>query len=301
MDSGQYPYPLPISRALKAADSDAAPHTPHLVLHLADALTYYLGAVAVGQYSRATLTGEIEPDPTLNRSLRNLRRVLPGQWLLWIARSLEATPNAPVEGLAAWYNTRERGPVAEAYSTLLHTMREKLDYTGDYGDREQASPRDLLELIDQFRIRLGKVGEAALSPEDASVLSGAIVSGLRAAIESAPLLSAYQLYAPVERKLLMGLKPTTPMPPMSFPPFEEILTLLLYPPGDPPDYTKRPKLDQERMPLFPLDPLLSYLWCAACDTHRIFALRESQPPTFTYVGLDPDCGHISQGEVRRDE
>jgi hypothetical protein len=301
MDSGQYPYPLPISRALQAADSDSPLRTPHSALHLADALTYYLGAVAVGQYSRATLTGDIAPDPTLNRSLRSLRRVLPGQWLLWIARSLEATPDGPVEGMAAWYNTREHGPVVEAYSILLYTMREKLDYTGDYGDREQASPRDLLELIDQFRIRLGKVGEAALSPEDASIVSGAIESGLRAAIESARFLTAYQLYAHVERKLLMGLEPTTPMPPISSPPFGELLTLLLYPPGEPPDYTKRPKLDEERMPLFPLDPLLSFLWCATCDTHRIFALREAQPPTLTYAGLDPDCGHIIQGEARRDE
>jgi hypothetical protein len=180
-------------------------------------------------------------------------------------------------------------------------MREKLSYAGDYGDREQASPRDLLELIDQFRIRLGKVGESALSAEGASALSGALVSGLRAAIESAPFLTTYQLYAPVERKLLMGLEPTTPMPPISSPPFGELLTLLLYPPGEPPDYTKRPRLDQERMPLFPLDPLQSYLWCTTCDTQRVFALREAQPPTFTYVGLDPDCGHVLQGQARQDE
>jgi hypothetical protein len=180
-------------------------------------------------------------------------------------------------------------------------MREKLSYAGDYGDREEASPRDLLELIDQFRIRLGKVGESALSAEGASALSGALVSGLRAAIESAPFLTTYQLYAPVERKLLMGLEPTTPMPPISSPPFGELLTLLLYPPGEPPDYTKRPRLDQERMPLFPLDPLQSYLWCTTCDTQRVFALREAQPPTFTYVGLDPDCGHVLQGQARQDE
>src|SRR5687768_6728189 len=276
MDSGQYPYPLPISRALQAATEHSALPTSsggltlHSALQLADALTYYLGAIAVAQYSRATLTGAIEPDPTLSRSLRSLRRVLPGQWLLWAARGLAATPDGPVEGLAAWYDTRERGLVAEAYSALLHTMRERLTYTGDYGDREQASPRDLLELIDQFRIRLKKVGEDALSAEGTSAVSGVIVSGLRAAIDSAPFLSSYDLYASGERKLLMGLEPTTPMPPLATPPgASELATLLIFPPGEIPDYTKRPRLGEERQPLFPLDPLLAYLYCSTCDTHRV--------------------------------
>src|SRR3712207_8665145 len=57
-------------------------------------------------------TGQIEPDPTLSRSLRSLRRVLSGQWLLWVARGLEASPQGPVSGLAQWYAARVGGDLA---------------------------------------------------------------------------------------------------------------------------------------------------------------------------------------------
>ena len=75
-------YPLPIVRWLETAGNactegnDANCHAA--VLRLADTIVYYLGAVAVAQYSQTLYTGQIEADPTLNRSLRALRRVLLG-------------------------------------------------------------------------------------------------------------------------------------------------------------------------------------------------------------------------------
>src|SRR5437016_2136278 len=87
-------YPLPITRWLEAAERTCVAGEGvgchEAALRLADAVVYYLGAVAVGQYSQALYRERIAPDPTLNRSLRTLRRVLPGQWLAWVSRGLEA-------------------------------------------------------------------------------------------------------------------------------------------------------------------------------------------------------------------
>src|SRR3954465_6968236 len=110
-DAGRPSYPLPISTGLVHAEQvcfsgdGAGCHAA--ALRLADAVAYYLGAVAVSQYWQGQYAGTSEADPTLNRSLRSLRRVLPGQWLGWTARSLAAAPNGPVEGFAEWY-TREQ-------------------------------------------------------------------------------------------------------------------------------------------------------------------------------------------------
>jgi hypothetical protein len=288
MDSGPSQYPLPIARALQAAESDP---THGAAWALADAITLYLGAMAVGQYSRATLVGDAEPDPTLNRSLRSLRRVLPGQWLLWSARGLAQTPGGAVERLSEWYEQRGAGPVADAYASLLSTMRGRLGYEGEYGERPEASPRDLLELVDQYRVRLKKVGEEALDEESKARVAGALAGGLRALLE-APFFADYQLYAPGERKLLMGPEPRMPMPPLTVPTgAAELATLLLYPPGEMPDFTKRPRLNEERQPLFPLDPLLVYAHCPMCDEYRVAALREVADGAPLYAGLDPACGH----------
>src|ERR687887_228511 len=87
-------YPLPVTRWLEAAERSCAAGEGvachESAVGLADALAYYLGAVAVAQYSQALYRERIAPDPTLNRSLRNLRRVLPGQWLGWVSRALAA-------------------------------------------------------------------------------------------------------------------------------------------------------------------------------------------------------------------
>jgi hypothetical protein len=99
-------YPLPVARALEAAeracggDGDNGTTCHAAVMRLATTLAYYVGAIAVAQYTQALLTGQIEPDPTLSRSLRSLRRVLLGQWLGWAARGLAAAPGGPVE--ACW-------------------------------------------------------------------------------------------------------------------------------------------------------------------------------------------------------
>jgi len=335
-------YPLPIERALadgqeacnRAEASDADGVACHeAALRLADYLIYYLGAVAVGQYSQALYTGQIEPDPTLNRSLRSLRRVTRGQWLLWVARSLQEKLRVTnyelriagshssffllTSSFQAWYEGRVGGEVAQAYKVMRDLMVEQLAYTGEYGPQESVSPRLLLELVDQYQIRLAKTssspGMRNVEGEDpalreqgrdvqsnyalhithhASPLGGALFKGLRSALEGASFITEYQLYAPQARRLLMGPKATAPMPPISAP--EELAasaTILLYPPGEVPDYTKRPNLQAERAPLFPLDPLLVYQQCPQCDSNRVTALREVAGGTPSYLGLDPDCGH----------
>ena len=81
------------------------------------------------------------------------------------------------------------------------------------------------------------------------------------------------------------------MPPISAP-ADVPASLLLYPPGEAPDYTKRPNLQSERVPLFPLDPLLAYPECHECNRPRVAALQEVVSGAPTYLGLDPDCGHV---------
>jgi hypothetical protein len=261
-------------------------------MRLASALAYYTGAIAVAQYTQELLTGQVEPDPTLGRSLRSLRRVLLGQWLGWAARGLAAAPGGPVEGLAGWYDTRQAGDVADAYAGLLDPMRAHLAYNGDYGPQETASPRTLLELVDQYRIRRGKAPADALTPDFDRNVMDRLLPGLRAMVEGAAFLGEYDLYAPQQRQLLMGPKPTTPMPPIQAPAeAAEAATLLLYSPGEEPDYTRRPDPEKQRQPLFPLDPLLAYLPCPHCNRHRVAALQEVIAGTPHYVGLDPDCDH----------
>ncbi len=298
MNANQSPlYPLPVSRALAvaeqasaaAADDSTSYHAA--VLRLADAIMYYLGAVAVGQYSQALYLGNAQVDPTLNRSLRNLRRLLPGQWLGWISRGLAATPNGPVEGLAAWYSgEQDRGELPKAYQAVQRIMADTLAYTGEYGPRDRVSPRLLLELIDQYRIRRSKTPSDTLSPDIDAQVSNALLSGLRALLASADFITRYPLYAPNQRQLLTGSKPTVPMPPISAP-ADSTATILIYPPGEAPDYTRRPDLQTERLPLFPLDPLLVYIHCPQCDRYRVAALREVVGGKPSYLGLDPDCGH----------
>lgn len=289
-------YPLPVARALEAAgracggDDWATCHAA--VMRLADALAYYVGAIAVAQYTQALLTGQIEPDPTLSRSLRSLRRVLLGQWLGWAARGLAAAPGGPVEGLARWYADKQGGDIASAYGGLLDLMREHLAYNGDYGPQETVLPRTLLELADQYRIRRSKTPNDSLPPDFDRQVTETLLPGLRAVIDCAAFLKEYDLYAPQQRQLLMGSKPTTPMPPIQAPvESAEAATLLLYSPGEEPDYTKRPDLQKQREPLFPLDPLLTYLPCPQCNRHRIAALQEVVAGMPRYLGLDPDCQH----------
>jgi hypothetical protein len=296
--------PLHIARALQVAEEtfdggrDGA-EKHHATLALADALTCYVGAVAVAQYSQALLTGQVEADPTLNRSLRSLRRVLPGQWLAWAAKSLEAVSDGPVSGLSEWYLRGDYAEVGAAYEALRRIMVAQLAYDGDYGSRQFVPPRILLEMIDQYRIRRGKMpgrtvdgGRWTVGDELDGQVASALFPGLRALLDAATFLGAYQLYAPEMRQLLMGVKPATPMPPMTVPvDLIGAATLLLYPPGAAPDYTKRPTLGDERLPVFPLDPLLVYIQCGECDRYRVAALNEVVNGTPTYRGLDPHCGH----------
>jgi hypothetical protein len=288
--------PLHIAVALQDAEKACAGndagqcHT--CVMRLAEAIVYHLGAVAVAQYSQALYTGQIEADPTLNRSLRSLRRLLPGQWLGWTARGLESTPEGPVAGLREWYTAVQGKDAATAYETLRSLMVERLDYLDEHGPREEVSPRALLELVDQYRIKRGKASADALSPPIDREVGEALLAGLHEILESASFLRDYPLYAPQQRQLLMGLRPTTPMPPISAPgDVAAAATILLYPPGEAPDYTKRPNLQKERVPLFPLDPLLIYIRCPECERNVVAALREVVMGEPLYLGLDPRCEH----------
>jgi hypothetical protein len=290
-------YPLPIARALhdaeRACPGDGDKVKCHdAALWLTNILACYLGAVAVGQYSQALYRDQIEADPTLNRSLRSLRRVMPGQWLLWAARGLAATPDGPVAGLSEWYSHLETGALAEAYTIVRDVMVTRMEYEGEYGPRTEVSPRLLLELVDQYRVRGSKLPSDALPTEALAQVASAVMRGARILLEGAPSLAQYPLYAPQQRRLLMGLEATTPMPPMQAPEGAvEAATLLFYPPGVIPDYTKRPTLQAELLPLLPLDPLLSYLYCRECDAYQVAALREVANGAPTYQGLDPQCRH----------
>jgi hypothetical protein len=264
------------------------------VLFLADAITYYLGAVAVAQYMQAVYGGRIKPDPTLNRSLRNLRRVLPGQWLGWISKSLAVTQDAPIPDLNRWYNHKQGGELALAYQTLHRVMVEQLAYMGDYGPQDIVSPRLLLELIDQYRIRRGKalnrIGRLPAQLE--AEVAGALLAGERALLQGTDLFTDYLMYAPHARQLLMGQEPVTPVPPIVAPADAEA-SILLYPPGKAHDhdYTGRSDSYFGPAPLFPLDPLLIYARCAQCDRFRVAALQGVEDGAPFYLGLDPECRH----------
>src|SRR5437764_7326296 len=127
--------PLHIALALQAAEKacagDDSEECHESVIRLADAVTYHLGAVAVAQYSQALYTEQIEADPTLNRSLRSLRRILPGQWLGWAARGLESTPGGSVAGLRDWYNEAQDGEMAQEDEAMREMMVERMEVTGE--------------------------------------------------------------------------------------------------------------------------------------------------------------------------
>lgn len=298
MDRTPSPLPLHISRAAQAAEkafADPATGTEKhtAILSLADAMTCHLGAVAVAQYTQALLAEHITDHPALNRSLRSLRRVLPGQWLGWTAMSLEAVPDGPVQGLSQWYLNGYSIEVTVSYEALRTIMALHVAYDGDYGSRQFVPPRTLLEMVDQYRIRRSKMPPEVLIDNLDEQVADALFPGLRALLNTATFLGEFPLYAPDQRQLLMGNKPTTAMPPMTVP--TDLLgaaTLLLYPPGAAPDYTKRPTLDDARLPLFPLDPLLVYIQCRECGEYRVAALSEVVNGTPTYRGLDPHCGHL---------
>jgi hypothetical protein len=299
MDKATTPLlPLHIARALEAADS-AAPGRDHhdRVIELADNLLYYLGALAIAQYTQALVLEQISADPTLNRSLRNLRRILPGQWLGWTARALEATPKGIVEGLSQWYLREGATALTTAYEELRGIMVADLSYNGDFGPRTFVPPRLLLELVDQYRIRRDKASPEALegAVDLDERVANALLPGLHSTIDGAGFLREYVLYAPGQRRLLMGNKATTPMPPISAPiDLADTATVLLYPPGTLPDFTRRPLRDEERAPLFPLDHLIVYIESKESGRFVMAALNRVENGVPVYRGLDPEC----KGEIK---
>ena len=119
MDKATTPLlPLHIARALRAVDKATQGTEQHArVLELADGLLYYLGALAIGQYSQAVVLEQINADPALNRSLKEPATHFAGQWLGWTAKGLEATPNGVVKGLSEWYLHESMPELVMAYDT----------------------------------------------------------------------------------------------------------------------------------------------------------------------------------------
>src|SRR4029079_18425073 len=118
----------------------------------AETLAAVLGGIDIAAYTQRGASAA----PTLNRSLRNRRRPTFGQWLGWLRGALAAVPpdEAPVPGLAPAYEATDTNLLLLGYEGLRGKMVVYLDYQGDYKHEEAASTRLVLELINQYQLRL---------------------------------------------------------------------------------------------------------------------------------------------------
>ncbi len=277
-------YPEPVARAwqrvLIASPLPSFHHRQLLVA--AETLAYYLGAVAISAYEQYQAEGGT-PDPALNRSLRNLRRPTFGQWLGWVRAALAAVPagEALLPGLAAAYETPDNGMLLLGYEGLRQMMVVQLGYTGEYGVRDAASPRLLLELINQYQLRRANHPLPADSGFDEMGAVSVMAPGLRAALGRLALLAAYPLLGLVrtpggtsEVLRLQGLSPqpgSVELDPAAAAPG----TLLLANPDE--------------LPMLVLDPWLIYVECPQCGQVQVAAFQRREGETFHYRGLE--CEH----------
>jgi hypothetical protein len=276
-------YPLPLARVWQRAliASPRPPFHHRQLLVAAEWMTCYLAAVAISAYEQHVAEGGA-PDPALNRSLRSLRRVTFGQWLGWARSALAAVPKeaALVPGLRAAYEDTETGMMLMGYEGLRGLMVVQLGYTGEYGHREAVSPRLLLELINQYQLRLA----THPPPPEAGFEEMAAVSvlgpGVRAVYSRMALLAPYPLLAlvrtpqGVEALRLQGLgasASSVELEPGAEPPG----SLLLATP--------------EEMPALVLDPWLIYAECRQCGTAQVAAFAGQEAGARRYRGLD--CEH----------
>ncbi len=277
-------YPLPLARAwqrvLIASPRPTFHHQQLLVA--AETTAYYLGAVAIAAYEQFEAEGGAA-NPTLNRSLRNLRRPTFGQWLGWVREALAAVPPTAdlVPGLAAAYDTPDAGMLLLSYESLRALLVVQLGYTGEYGPREIVSPRLLLELINAYQLR--RAGHAL--PPDSGFEEMAVVAvlapGLRVVFQRLGLLAAYPLLglvrragAGVEIVRLQGLDAT-------------VSTVELDPAADPPGSLLL--ANPEELPTLVLDPWLIYSECPECGTVQVAAFAGQQGDARRYHGLE--CEH----------
>jgi hypothetical protein len=277
-------YPQPLARAwqrvLIATPRPSFHHRQLLVA--AETLADYVAAVAISAYEQYQAEGGA-PDPTLNRSLRNLRRPTFGQWLGWAATALHAVPDdhALIPGLQAAYEAPDTGMGLLGYEGLRGLLVVYLGYTGDYGQREVATPRLLLELINQYQLRLANHPPAPDSGYDEMAAVTVLAPGLRAALGHLSLLAAYPLLGlvrttagPVEVLHLQGLgigESSVEIDPDAPPPG----TLLLANPDE--------------LPMLVLDPWLIYTQCPECGQVQVAAFRGRQGDHLQYYGFD--CEH----------
>ena len=276
-------YPLPLARvwqrALIASPRPSFYHRQLLVA--AEWMTCYLAAVAISAYEQHVAGGGA-PDPALNRSLRSLRRVTFGQWLGWARAALAAVPapDALVPGLAEAYEAADTGMMLMGYEGLRGLMVVQLGYAGDYGHREAVSPRLLLELINQYQLRLATHPPAPEAGFEEMAVVSVLGPGLRAIYSRMALLAAYPLLALVrtpqgiEILRLQGsgaLASSVELDPGAEPPG----TLLLATP--------------EEMPALVLDPWLIYAECPECGAVQVAAFDGEDAEIRRYRGLD--CEH----------
>jgi len=276
-------YPLPLARAWQRAliaSPRAAFHHRQLLV-AAEWLAYYLGAVAIAVYEQLRAAGG-SAAPTLDRSLRNLRRPTYGQWLGWVRGALGALPaeHDLLPGLQPAYEDADRGMLLLGYEGLRAIMVVLLGYTGEYGAREAASPRLLLELINQYQLRRVKHTLPPDSGFDEMAVVSVLAPGLRACYGRLGLLAAYPLLGllqtpdGVEVVRLQGLSVTASsveLEPDSSPPG----TLLL--------------ANREELPVLVLDPWLIYAACPECGTIQIAAFAGQEGAARRYHGLE--CEH----------
>jgi hypothetical protein len=274
-------YPLPLARGwqrvLVAAPRPSVHHEALLVL--AETLTNLLGGIAIAAYTQRGATA----DPTLNRSLRSLRRPTWGQWLGWVRGALAALPpdEAPVPGLAAAYEATDTNLLLLGYEGLRGQMVVYLGYTGDYGHQEAASTRLLLGLINQYQLRLATHPPAPDSGWDPMGIVTVLAPGLRAALGRLSLLADYPLLGlvrdadeQVQVLRLSGFSATESSVELE-PDVEPPGTLLL--------------ADPDELPLLVLDPWLVFARCPECDDVQVAAFAGQEGAQVRYRGLD--CGH----------
>lgn len=167
------------------------------------------------------------------------------------------------------------------YEGLRGQMVVYLGYDGEYGPRQAASPRHLLELINQYQLRMAKHPPAPDSGYDPMGIVTVLAPGLRAVLGRLHALAGYPLLGLVRDAgggvtvlRLSGvsatdseieLEPDAPVPG----------TLLL--------------ADAAEQPLLILDPWLIFAQCSECGTLEVAALAGQQGRETRYIGLD--CGH----------
>jgi hypothetical protein len=286
-------YPEPVARAwqrvLIASPLPSFHHRQLLVA--AETLAYYLGAVALSAYEQYQAEGGTS-DPALNRSLRSLRRPTFGQWLGWVRTALGAVPagESLLPGLAAAYEAQDDGMLLLGYEGLRQMMVVQLGYTGEYGVRADASPRLLLELINQYQLRRANHPLPADSGFDEMGAVSVMAPGLRAALGRLALLAAYPLLGlvrtpagTVEVLRLQGLSPAPSAVELD-PEAAAPGTLLLANPDE--------------LPMLVLDPWLIYAECPECGQVQVAAFQRREGETLHYRGLECEHAWGQSSELR---